>query len=50
MDGKSASNAFRLLIERFRMTIHEFKLSYMQINPNANMYMLDADAERKSDV
>lgn len=30
----------------FRMTINAFKLSYTQINPNANPFQLDADAER----
>jgi hypothetical protein len=28
------------------MKINEFKLAYGQINPNANMYSLDFDAER----
>lgn len=31
------------------MTINAFKLSYTQINPNANPFQLDADAERKFD-
>jgi len=29
------------------MTINEFKLAYGQINPNANLYTMDADAERR---
>ena len=29
-----------------RMNIGEFKLVYMQINPAANVYSLDPDAER----
>ena len=30
-----------------RMTIKEFKNSYLEINPRANVQNLDADAERK---
>ncbi len=30
------------------MTINEFKLAYPQINPNINIYNIDADAERMS--
>ncbi|CAF3348095.1 unnamed protein product [Rotaria socialis] len=29
-----------------RMTINEFKLAYTQINPYANIYNIDMDAER----
>ncbi len=31
-----------------RMTINEFKLAYPQINPNINIYTIDADAERRN--
>ncbi|CAF1213163.1 unnamed protein product [Adineta steineri] len=29
-----------------RMNVNEFKIAYPQINPNANMYNMDMDAER----
>ncbi len=31
----------------YRMTISDFKKAYTEINPNANMFNLDNDAERR---
>lgn len=36
----------KTILLKSRMKINEFKLAYGQINPNANMYSLDFDAER----
>jgi hypothetical protein len=49
MDGKKIRILMNVCCLFFssRMTISEFKNSYAEMSPNANMFNLDNDAERR---